>query len=154
MMILYVRKSNEGPSTVYSSSGCYHQSPMRQYMTHISSEGFITLLCVYVCVVCSEQEVLGHIFCPYLGTLFQKKLLVGCGPVMFSQTHGRKSCYHLSLCSVVFWYKFTNNSVIIEHISIKIQETIKLKFWKVLLYFYSRAAQLIKINRSFRSLCF
>lgn len=75
MMILYV-KSNEGPSTVYSSSGCYRQSPMRQYMTHISSDRFITL----VCVVCSEQEVLDHIFCPYLGTLFSKKASGGLLP--------------------------------------------------------------------------
>lgn len=79
MMILYVRKSNEGPSTVYSSSGCYHQSPMRQYMTHISSEGFITLLCVCVCGLLWTRGTRSHLLSIF-GYLISKKASGGLRP--------------------------------------------------------------------------
>ncbi len=66
-MILYV-ENNEGPRMVHSSSGSYHQSPAR----HISSDGFITIVCV--CVWSALKKcVLDHVFCPYLGTALKKK---------------------------------------------------------------------------------
>lgn len=80
MMMLYV-ENNEGPRTVYSSSGSYHQSPERQYRTHVSSDGFVTIVCVCVWSALNKS-VLGHVFCPYLGTAFKKKLLVGCDPII------------------------------------------------------------------------
>ncbi len=65
-MILYV-ENNEGPRMVHSSSGSYHQSPAR----HISSDGFITIVCL--CVVCSEKVCTGSRLLSIFGNSFKKK---------------------------------------------------------------------------------